>query len=219
MEKINTIVRHIARLFLGGLLALEILAWIGVLSIDLDFTWLGLIVTLVIAWGFVETLLFFIHRKIADEWSGWLLLFVAFPLSIDAIGDMTNLYSRFLRYDEVAHFAGGFASMAVLSYMVWAYFRIHRIRLPKKVLFLYSLGLASIAGILYESEEFFEDVLFGSNRLGDGYDTVIDLLLNLTGGVVMGFIISRLEIAEEHLEQGENPPRAKAILSGLGKQP
>lgn len=215
MKRINTLVRHIARLFLGGLLLLEILAWTGVLAIDLDFTWLGLMVTLAVSWGFVEILLNRVHRKIADEWSGWLLLFVAFPLAIDAIGDMVNLYSRFLRYDQVAHFAGGFASMAVLSYMVWAYFRIHRIRLPKKVLFLYSLGLASIAGILYESEEFFEDVLFSSKRLGDGYDTVIDLLLNLLGGIVMGVIISRLEIAEENLENEQKVSTSR----GLEKQP
>jgi uncharacterized membrane protein YjdF len=44
--------------------------------------------------------------------------------------------------------------------------------------------------VLYEMQEYLEDVFSGSHRLGDGPDTANDLLLNLIGGLVTVLLVT-----------------------------
>ena len=71
------------------------------------------------------------------------------------------------------------------------YFIFHQlnfsISLRCKLLFVFCI--LSTLGTIYEIEEYLEDVFFHSNRLGDGYDTANDLLMNNSGAFITLLII------------------------------
>lgn len=189
MKTFNGHLKTVARILFGCLLAIELLAWVGVLSIHLDFTWLGLIVTLSASWITVETVIRYCEKRSALAWSG-LVLFTTFTsLAIDAAGDMNRWYSRFLWYDQFAHLAGGVTTMIFVSFAVSSYFHIHGLPFRGKAQWLFSLGLATLIGVLYEIEEFTEDYLTQSHRFGDAQDTISDLAFNFGGASIIGAVI------------------------------
>lgn len=189
MKHSQRFIKTFARILLGSLLAVELLAWIGAISIHLDFTWFGLVATLCVSWITVEAVVRYCEKRSDIAWSGWVLLTTFTSLAIDALGDMNRWYSQFLWYDQFAHLAGGVATMIFVSFAVSSYFRIHGLPFRGKAQFVFSLGIATLIGVIYEIEEFTEDALLHSNRFGDAIDTVTDLMLNLSGASVIGAII------------------------------
>lgn len=78
-----------------------------------------------------------------------------------------------------------FTSFILLTYIVWVFFRKY---LPQDVwqqhpyyTALLVLSITSLAGVVNEVVELFLDVAFGTNNIGPGFDTPLDLLMNSLG--------------------------------------
>jgi len=167
------------RIILGLLVLFELLNWVGVFHYNPDFTWLGLIVTAVAAWGIFEYAGYRLAQqtgKPVPAIAGWALLV---PLFVDAMGDTFHGYSHFPNYDRVAHLAGGFGGAVVVLGLVWAWSSARYQRWHPYAAIL----IVSFLGALYEIEEYLEDYWTGSHRLGDGPDTANDMMLNILGAL------------------------------------
>jgi len=179
----------IARLFLGGLLLFESLNQFSILHFTLDFTWFGLMVTLMTAWLIVEIVSVYIKKTCGYFLPAYCMLLVTAGIYLDAFGDILRLYGQFIWYDQLAHFISGAAAAGVLFSIIWCLNSSGKIKMGLWGLGFYSLTLASFFGVLYELEEYFEDLFRGTNRLGDGPDTVNDLFLNIIGALVVIIVI------------------------------
>jgi len=181
--------RLIARLFLGGLFLFESLNQFGILHFTLDFTWFGLMITLMVAWLVIEAVSVYIKKACGYFLPAYCMLLVTAGIYLDALGDISGFYGQFGWYDQLAHFIGGAAAAGVLFSIIWCLNSRCKIKMGLWGLGFYSLTLASFFGVLYELEEYFEDLFRETNRLGDGPDTVNDLFLNIIGALVVIIII------------------------------
>ena len=115
---------------------------------------------------------------------------------MDAAGDFFHLYGKITWWDQVAHY-GVSAIMAFTLFAVINAFWIDKFKYSllfkegrlKLALFLAATSSISL-GAIYEMEEYLEDVLFHTNRLGPGTDTANDLTMNVAGVLTMVTIIS-----------------------------
>lgn len=166
------------------LLVFEVLNWVGVLDYTLDFTWLGLVITLVPVWIFLEYLNSYFKKRFNSQLPGILFFIAAAGLYFDAMGDTFNLYSTYNWYDQVGHFIGGTAvSIVVLTTVLKK-----KINLSNFSQGLVVVSIATFLLVLYEMEEYLEDVFFSTNRLGPGADTANDLFLGLTAAILVTLV-------------------------------
>ena len=189
-EKHKLVVINFIRLFFVGLIIFEILNYLKILQFNLQYTWLGLIITASASWLLVEYLANE-FRKRKGHFLHWLIwLIVLASLSLDAAGDFFHLYGRFSWWDQLIHL---FVS-AVVCFTLFTIintFWIDQFKfslLFKSGRLKLSLLLAATStltlGALYEIEEYTEDLIFYTNRLGPGTDTPNDLLFNLIGVLI-----------------------------------
>lgn len=187
-----------ARLLFIGLIIFELLNVLKILKLNTQFTWVGLLITSIFAFVFVE-LIAYKYRKEKNHNLHWLVWFlVAFGLSIDAFGDFFHLYGRLSWWDQFVHFfASGIVNFTV--FVVVAAFFVEGFRynlLMKTGRFNLALLISSTSaislGVLYEIEEYMEDLIFHTNRLGPGTDTANDLLFNFCGIVASVIIIKTI---------------------------
>ncbi|MFH0830831.1 MAG: hypothetical protein V1895_02115 [Parcubacteria group bacterium] len=172
------------------LLLVELLGAGGVLPIKPEFTWKGMILQSVAIWAFLELVRYLIDRHDFNMSLGPGALLVLIQTAVDAVGDMGHLYGRFEWYDQILHFSGGL----MVAIVATALFRaIHEKQnhtiFPRAEIMVGGFGVAMAAQVLYEAEEYLEDVLTGSQRLGDGFDTANDLVLGLFGAVLGALIV------------------------------
>lgn len=184
----NNILVRIARIGFIGWIIFELLNWIGVLNFTLDFTWIGLVITAVFVWVAIELISHHL-KKATGEGLPWSIYFISlFGITWDALGDVVHWYAQFVWYDQAAHIIGGSALGIVAFITLWRLNQAKKIILPRWLLNTLSLTIANMVGVLYEVEEYTEDIISLSDRLGSGVDTVNDMLLNLVGALVFIFI-------------------------------
>lgn len=178
---------NIFRSLFAAVLLFEFFNLIEVFDFPLDFSWFGLMATAAFVWSLTE---FFSHYLDARSYLPYMLFFSFVSIFLDMIGDVLRLYSRFLWYDSFAHFLSGITVSLVLFLLGRNYFEKHKI--PDRVQYFVVIGICNIIGVLYEGEEFFEDLFLGRKmfRLGDGPDTVTDLLMNLLGSAIFILILT-----------------------------
>lgn len=194
-KKNNTIPISIINILFGCLIIFEILNFISLLHVRVQFTWLGLIITASATWIFLAIISKHYAQKkgVPLPWQIWLIAFAA--VTSDAAGDMLHLYARFFWWDQFVHFSvSGIQcfTLFIISNAFWIdEFKFSL--LMKKGRFALSLLIAvasSMAfGALYEIEEYVEDLLFKTNRLGPGTDTANDLLMNFLGIMLVASLI------------------------------
>ena len=179
--------RHMWRGALAALIAFELLCAIGVVRVSLQFTWLGLIITAAAGWAIVEAVGLGYRRQKGRPLPASIWAIVFFGLAMDASGDILQLYGRFLWWDRAVHVSVSAIACFTLFLVVNAFwidgFRfamLMRRGRMKLSLLLAAAGTMAL-GAVYEIEEYTEDRLFGTNRLGPGVDTADDLFLNLVG--------------------------------------
>lgn len=172
------------RLSCGSLLLFELLNWAGVLSFSLTFSWLGLIITLLVAWGVLEVLNHYFRRHGGQLLQSWLFVLVFTGLGLDALGDILHWYQNLWWYDNLIHALGGLGAGLLIALVCWRLEKIYELRLPWGLFFAAALGIAMALGVVYELEEYLEDFFTGSQRLGDGFDTANDLLMNTMGSLL-----------------------------------
>lgn len=177
--------RWVSRMLFASLLIFELIAWSGLTSVVIEFTWRGLVLTLLAVWALLEIATVLLHKKGLAPLHGGVYLSVLFVLFCDAFADMRLLYGTYSWYDQWMHLAGG----ATAAFAGWSLFkdilephvhRSHRWLAP-----LLGFGVGVFGGAVYEIEEYAEDVLTGSHRLGNGFDTANDLLLDICGACII----------------------------------
>jgi hypothetical protein len=90
--------------------------------------------------------------------------------ALDMGGNLFDLYDRYLYFDLIPHFHGTGAMSVVLS-------RLFALPL------LSGVGIAQIAHILLEAQEYYSDVVFGLRNVRGTWDTVNDLLVGAGGSL------------------------------------
>jgi len=192
----NSVVINFARLLFAGLFIFELLNFLKILQFNLQYTWLGLVITLLASF-FVLEITAHKYKKIKGHqlhWSMWLI--VAAGLSLDAAGDFFHLYGKYSWWDQFVHIfvsaVVGFALFIVINafwidkFKFSLLFSAGRLKLSLWLAATTTLSLSA----LYEIEEYAEDVLFQTNRLGPGTDTANDLFMNLIGIAITAAIIA-----------------------------
>jgi len=216
MEK--TALRTI-RLLFAALLIFEFLNWIGALHFEVKFTWLGLIITGGGVYGFLEFLNYYLkkHHQAGIHWVAFLLGLI--PVVFDVAGDMFYFYNYWW-YDISAHFLGSAAAAGI----IFAFFKILRRTnfvnwyLGTRIFFAFTTAVA--LGVLFELEEFGEDLLTCyhrdlipfiadkllpcGQRFGDAYDTGADLFYNVLGGLAAVLIAFGWSLHRRSLEAKKN---------------
>ncbi len=89
---------------------------------------------------------------------------------LDMAGNSFNLYDRYYYFDLIPHFHGTGATAVVLK---------TALDLPA----LSAVGLATMANVALEGQEYYTDVLFGTHNVRGVSDTVNDLLAGLAGAI------------------------------------
>ena len=188
--KFGSMIKWLSRIGFVLVFAFEIANYFGLLHFTLDYTWLGLIVTMLGASFGIEIADYCMRRSVGVElpWLLWPVIFGA--VFIDVVGDVFSLYSSFTWFDQVAHFLGTAAPALVFYVFFHNLQKVKGWRYPVALNLLLAFGLAMALGAFYEIEEYVEDFLAGSNRLGDGQDTANDLLLNTFGAISMLAVIA-----------------------------
>lgn len=128
----------------------------------------------------------------------------AFPVVFVAY--MVNFASMLLKGQENFPFlnrAEHFITFILAAYIVWQFFLRY---LPEQVwndhpyyTSILVLAITALAGVLNETIELFMDNSFGTQTIGPGFDTSIDLVMNLLGA---GFFLSLQLIAHEADKSG-----------------
>jgi len=181
------------RVGFGVLLLVEILGVLNIIPIEPEFTWKGMIIQNVVIWTSLEAVRVLIKRHKLDMSAGPSAQIITVQLIVDAIGDMGHLYARFNWYDQIMHFTGGMAAALMTTALIQAIHKRHKHRLfPLAEVYISGFALSMVGQVLYELEEYIEDVLTGSNRLGDGFDTANDLMLGMFGALLAALIVVKI---------------------------
>lgn len=188
---LSKLLKNICRLFFAGLITFELLNFFEILDFTLDFSWFGLVVTATFVWISFEIVSHIFQRRQYDTlYLHIALLFATISTYLDALGDILRFYSTYQWYDNIVHFLGGL----ICAFGVWVILnslnKNKKIQLGKLGISFFSISAATFLTVLYEIEEYLEDVFTGSHRLGDGPDTANDLLLGIIGAII---IVSILE--------------------------
>ena len=191
----------LARLLFAGLVIFELFNYVGILHFHIEFTWLGLLITALSVWIIAELVLLRFGKHMSMNRKAVALLATSLVVYPDAIGDINRWYS-YQYFDATLHFMGGSAA-AILLFIVFDAIRKNSasFRVPIRWAAFVSLTSAVFLGVLYEIEEYLEDVFTGSFRLGDGPDTANDLLMNTLGALtfvlLLAYIFHRLELRKK----------------------
>jgi hypothetical protein len=112
----------------------------------------------------------------------WFVMFViAVSVWLDAVGNFMYLYTKYIWWDDLAHFAGSL-SVAVLIYSIFSVLREKKVLILNDFHFLtYVISAAVLITVVYELSEYFGDLLFEMERVGLRYDTSSDLTYDLLG--------------------------------------
>jgi hypothetical protein len=180
---------QIARFAFGAWILIEVLSWAKVLPLTLEFTWLGLVLTASLAWSALEIISWRLRKVGARSlWAGTFIVALISQCT-DAFGDIFCFYGTYSWYDQLAHLVGGAAVALIFFDLLTSLHAAKRLQLGLAFRgFLSVLGSMAL-GSLYELEEYGEDVIFGSHRLGDAFDTGNDLLLNTFGSVLLILLV------------------------------
>src|SRR3972149_8618066 len=96
-----------ARLILGVVIFVEVFAAAGVLPIETEFTWKGLLLQSIVILAVLEFMNMYAQKKRLDIAVGPGALILALQVATDATGDMAHFYGRFVWFDQLMHFTGG----------------------------------------------------------------------------------------------------------------
>lgn len=184
----NKILTNVMRLGFGGWIAFELLNWLGVLDFTLDFTWLGLVLTGGFVWVSIEIVSAKLKKSTGQGLPWYVFAIALLGISWDAMGDVSHWYVKFEWYDQVAHANGGAMSTLIFFFVFYRMLQAGKIKVGPKLLGFMAFCGGTLLGVLYELEEYIEDVITGGNRLGTGVDTANDMLWNAIGGLLVVYI-------------------------------
>jgi len=203
MTQKNKTLTNLIRLGFAGWIAFELLNYVEILHFTLDFTWLGLVLTSGFVWVVMEIVSAQLKKTTGKGLPWYVFCIALIGISWDALGDVSHWYSKFDWYDHVGHGVGG--AMATLVFF-FVFYRMHqagKIKVGPKLLGFMAFCGGTFLGVLYELEEYLEDVITGGNRLGSGVDTANDMMWNAIGAVAVVLVAVKL-ISASHSERAED---------------
>lgn len=103
------------------------------------------------------------------------------------LGDYMQLYEKSVYFDKLLHLYGTF-SFALFFYSIAEKEGFFNGITEKKV-FIFVLLFGSFIGTVFEIAEFIADVLFKTKNQNSIADNNIDMLCNILGSILAGFII------------------------------
>lgn len=195
-EKIKAAMTWLGRFLFACLIIFELLNVLKIIQLNTQFTWLGLLITACFSWGLIEYIAYK-YQETKGHRLHWIIWYITvFSLGLDAAGDFFFLYGRLSWWDQVVHICNP-AVMAFTLFTIINAFWIDKVRFAllfktgRLKLSMLLAGTSSMSlGALYEIEEYTEDLLFHTNRLGPGTDTANDLLCNFTGIMIVMAILA-----------------------------
>ena len=104
----------------------------------------------------------------------WLSIF-----ALDLAGNHFGLYDRYRYFDAIPHAHGTGATTVVVAELL---------DLPP----LSAVGVAQLAHVALEAQEYYSDVWFGLRNVRGTWDTVNDLLAGAVGSMTYAWLLSRL---------------------------
>ncbi len=170
------LLKRLAQIGFAALLAFEILCWTGVLHFTLDFSWVGLVGTSVA----VLLMLFYFNPQ------GLVWFAAFFGVALDGISDVTHMYDYWYPWDRFVHTTGGFCAGLIVFFILRDLEKRGLIRFNGAMIIPAVFVTTCTVGFFYEYWEFLVDLLyFGRPKeLGDGPDTVDDMILNVLGSMI-----------------------------------
>jgi hypothetical protein len=114
-------------------------------------------------------------RRRREPYPGWIDALWVSVFVVDIGGNVLDLYNRYAHFDLIPH-AHGTGAATVVAGWLW--------RLPV----LSALGVATVAHILLEAQEYYSDVFLGLHNVRGTWDVVNDLLVGIVGSVVYGLV-------------------------------
>lgn len=181
-----------------GILMYEVFRW-QILHSHITFSWEGLTATVVLAWVLLEIVFRQLHkRNINISWTTFAVTFSS--LLLDAFGDMYNWYTAYSPwFDKFVHFFGG-AAAAVIFYDIFKNIKIKNTdAFSGGWMMALVLLSAFFVGFGYEWLEYAEDAFYWSGRsvrLGNAYDTIDDMVMNLLGSVAVIIFIYKFQCCD-----------------------
>lgn len=186
------------RIIFGILLGVEVLAYFNLIQLSPTYTTFGLILTSIFVWSTMEiTQLFLEKNGKTHHYGWWIILCVAAVLYLDAMGDFLHFYESIPNYDGFLHFL----TPAIIAWWMWQILTTIYPTATHQLLVLTTGSLSITLTVLYEIEEYLEDVFTGSHRLGDGFDTANDLLMGVIGVsvvVTLLYSLKRNKVTNNH---------------------
>lgn len=185
----NIVILYLVRLIFLSLISFELANFFGILDYDLDFSWIGLALTSIFVWVAIEAIHFQFKKSVGKILPSIVLIAPTFSILLDAMGDILKLYSKYIWYDQLAHFVGGMAAAGVIYFAIKIYVSNNNLNLGKKFIGMVSVFGTAFCASLYEIEEYAETLFLHNNRLGDRMDTPNDLFLTILGGFLGALFI------------------------------
>ncbi len=186
-------VRRTLSVMFGGLFLFEFLNYLKVFQYQVDYTWFGRFFSTLVLFGILRVIDEVFKRTLKRRLQGTVWFVMAGLLWLDFCGDIFHFYSRWGWYDQFVHFMSGICLVVCLILVFETCVVRLRWKLPSGIIFILALGINTIFAVAYELEEYLEDYFFHTQRLGDGFDTANDLMLNLLAGAltILGVVVWR----------------------------
>lgn len=155
-----------------------------------SFTAAGLLLQVVVFYLFFESVTYWLRKKYRRDLPWWTIGSLVTLIVSDAMGDYLDWYGNVFYFDSLLHLL--FPAAAIIN--VWQLRRWLGLTTSYRFLALTIAPCIITLSAFYEIEEYLEDYLTGSHRLGDGFDTANDLLMGVLGSflpILLGYLYKR----------------------------
>ncbi|MBU1148488.1 hypothetical protein KKI23_00175, partial [Patescibacteria group bacterium] len=104
---------------------------------------------------------------------------------LDAIGNFAHYYADLAWWDDFTHVIGTMAVTIAIFVSLYYLNKFQKIKLGRFALPLFSVAVSMLLASFYEVTEYWGDLMFATNRIGEKFDTASDLQWNLLGAVIV----------------------------------
>lgn len=130
------------------------------------------------------------------------LLFTLMVFLHAFMGEVLDLYSKFELFDKALHLYGGVV-IAMLGFLVvYTLHYTRKVRLSLPLVGFFTISFTMAVGAMWEIGEFTVDKLFDTRAQNGLDDTMIDMIVDLIGGVavsVLGMVYVRFSHPDERV--------------------
>jgi len=179
------------RIPLLTLILVEGASFLHLIEAQPSFTTAGLLLQSFVFLIFFEWFHHYIYTKHGRLLPWWIVSGIVLCIVLDATGDYLGWYGSLWYFDTVLHFSLPAAAVAGF----WGIRKTLGLETSFSYLWWTVAPCVTTLGAMYEMEEYLEDYFTGSHRLGDGFDTANDLLMDFLGAfspVIIVYIIKKV---------------------------